>query len=196
MWPDLAKFWQFGKFLKSLAIFEALFTIWKVFEPTYFKKNCIGTNFHCCKWPNIEQIMWPSGHTVNETVYWGYLCPFLIRTDVQEFHHSRWCLPELFEKKELGGTSCFENIINKSPSIPIGTINVSLTAKRLANPLQNPSNHYLLGLSLSWEAASLHFTRHTSEVAPRVPRYYVLSTNSDGTLPTCSFYLLLALLAL
>ena len=34
-----------------------------ILEPTLPNFLCIWANFHCWKWPNIEQIIEPSGHT-------------------------------------------------------------------------------------------------------------------------------------
>ena len=31
--------------------------LWQIFNATY------GANFHCRKWPNIEKVTLPSGHT-------------------------------------------------------------------------------------------------------------------------------------
>ena len=48
LWQNFKTLWQ---------SFEGLFSIWQTFEPTL---GCICTlkpNFHCCKWPNIEQII-------------------------------------------------------------------------------------------------------------------------------------------
>ena len=40
---------------------------------------CFWANFHCCKWPNIEQTTWPSGHlgrpTLNQST--DVVCPLL-----------------------------------------------------------------------------------------------------------------------
>ena len=38
----------FGQLLK------AFFSIWQIFEPTLTKYLRYWINFHCCKWPNIE----------------------------------------------------------------------------------------------------------------------------------------------
>ena len=43
------------KFKLSLAIIEDLFTIWRNFKPTLVQIYYIGTNFHPCKWLNIEK---------------------------------------------------------------------------------------------------------------------------------------------
>ena len=32
---------------------------------TYFGSFCYWTNSHCCKWPNTEHIIWPSGHAAH-----------------------------------------------------------------------------------------------------------------------------------
>ena len=47
----------------SLAISEGIFSTWQYFEPTLEDFLCYWVNFLCYKWPNIEQIIWPSGHT-------------------------------------------------------------------------------------------------------------------------------------
>ena len=47
-----------------MAIFEGLISIWQNFVSTMATFVCYSASFHCCtQWPNIEQIIWPSGHT-------------------------------------------------------------------------------------------------------------------------------------
>ena len=54
-WPDLAKYRHFRQFLVS-------FSIWHFFNLLcQFLSYC--SNIHCCKWPNIEQIILPACHT-------------------------------------------------------------------------------------------------------------------------------------
>ena len=38
------------------------FSIWQKLEPI-LAKNVNWVNFHCRKWPNVEQIILSSGHT-------------------------------------------------------------------------------------------------------------------------------------
>ena len=38
----------------SCQLFEALISIWKIFEPTLENSVCFWANLYCCKWPNIE----------------------------------------------------------------------------------------------------------------------------------------------
>ena len=48
---------KFGPFL------EGLFCVGQNVEPTWGKFLFFWAKFHCCIWPNIEQIIWSSGHT-------------------------------------------------------------------------------------------------------------------------------------
>ena len=54
--------WQ--NFKSALKLMMVYFVFQQHFEPTL--PNCLShcVNFHCCKWPNIERKIWPSGHTV------------------------------------------------------------------------------------------------------------------------------------
>ena len=90
VWPDLAKKLNFGQFYQvfgkynclvlillicensqlwailqclTKAIFKCLFWYLQSFEPNVAICLPIWAQFHCCKWPNIEQTSWPSGHT-------------------------------------------------------------------------------------------------------------------------------------
>ena len=51
----MAKFWN------SLAILEGLFSIWQIIEHTWLALLCNWKKFHCCKWPNTENL---SSHLV------------------------------------------------------------------------------------------------------------------------------------
>ena len=54
VWPDLAKFRHFGKILKVFGQFlVGTFSILQTFEPTWVI-FMLRANFHCCKWPKIE----------------------------------------------------------------------------------------------------------------------------------------------
>ena len=55
MWPDLAKFWQ------TLANLKGLFSIWAKFGKLLMQLG----KFLCCQWPNIEKVVWPSGHSLS-----------------------------------------------------------------------------------------------------------------------------------
>ena len=58
----MVKFGHLGKILKSLWPFlNQLFSIWQDCEPTLAN---IWAHFNCSKWPNIQQIIQESGHTV------------------------------------------------------------------------------------------------------------------------------------
>ena len=37
--------------------------IWQHFEPLLANFLCFWANANCCKWPNIEHLIKPSGHT-------------------------------------------------------------------------------------------------------------------------------------
>ena len=51
VWPDLAKYSQFGEFEKTSAIF------WQNFE-LLLRFLCYWAKFDCCKLPNTAQIIW------------------------------------------------------------------------------------------------------------------------------------------
>ena len=55
------------------AFLEGLFSIWQNVEPTVANNLCYWANFCCSKYPNLEQIIWPSGHTDSEMKYLGIL---------------------------------------------------------------------------------------------------------------------------
>ena len=44
--------------------FEGLLRIWPNIKRALAKIVDFWTNFNCCKWPNIQKSLWPSGHTV------------------------------------------------------------------------------------------------------------------------------------
>ena len=46
---------------------KGLFSIWKKFERTLANLKWFWANFHRSKWPNIEEINRPSGHTTTHT---------------------------------------------------------------------------------------------------------------------------------
>ena len=52
---EILQLWQ--NFLRPLTIFECLFSIWQKFDPTWANLLCYWAIFHCCKCPNIEQII-------------------------------------------------------------------------------------------------------------------------------------------
>ena len=64
VWPDLVKFWHFGK---KLSFWPFLVSI------KHLAKNKLRlakilfylATFHNCKWPNVESIILPSGHTAS-----------------------------------------------------------------------------------------------------------------------------------
>ena len=64
VWPDLVKFWHFGK---KLSFWPFLVSI------KHLAKNKLSlakilfylATFHNCKWPNVESIILPSGHTAS-----------------------------------------------------------------------------------------------------------------------------------
>ena len=58
--PDLAKIHHFGGILKSLWQFIDFFC---KNVPSLAKATCYWANFHRNKWPNIEKLISPSGHT-------------------------------------------------------------------------------------------------------------------------------------
>ena len=58
---EFSPLWQ--KFTNIWQIFDSLFLIWQNAEHTSENLWYYWANFHCCKWPNIEKIIQPSGHT-------------------------------------------------------------------------------------------------------------------------------------
>ena len=68
---DLATFSPFGKILSLWAIFS-LFSIVQNFESTFIHFSAVGPIFMIVNWPNIEQIILPSGHTAcNQMLIFG-----------------------------------------------------------------------------------------------------------------------------
>ena len=51
---EILPLWE--KFTSYWKIFDALFLIWQNAEPTLANLSHFWANFHCCKWPNIEQL--------------------------------------------------------------------------------------------------------------------------------------------
>ena len=61
---------RLGKLLPLWQNFESRWPFLRVylvlcqnFEPTFVKNWCFWANCHCCKQPNVEQIIEPSGHS-------------------------------------------------------------------------------------------------------------------------------------
>ena len=54
LWQNFKNIWQF---------YEGLIGIWQTFEPTMENSVCFWANLCWCKWQNIEQTFWASGHT-------------------------------------------------------------------------------------------------------------------------------------
>ena len=66
VWPDLAKFRQFGKILKVFVnIFEVVFITWYNFEPTLAN----FADFHFCKGQILNK---QSSHLVTLAVVWPF----------------------------------------------------------------------------------------------------------------------------
>ena len=68
--PDLAKFRHFKKIFKALDnIWSVFYCLAKIFVLSL--ANVIGSwaNFHCCKGPNLRNIIYPSGHTGRYTFF-------------------------------------------------------------------------------------------------------------------------------
>ena len=86
VWPDLAKFHCFGKYLKIFgSIFKVYLVEGKVFYLLWHNLCCYWSYFLCCKWPNIEK---------NNLAIWshwsqGRICKYVICltwTNVKAFH--------------------------------------------------------------------------------------------------------------
>ena len=58
LWQNFISLWPF---------FDGLLSNKQNFEPTLSNFVCSWANLHCCKFPNTEQIIKPSGHTVHDT---------------------------------------------------------------------------------------------------------------------------------
>ena len=65
--PDLAKFRHFGKILSLWECFWGFVYNWGKNRSKFSNFLCSWANFHCLKWPNIEQMLLPSGHTVSNS---------------------------------------------------------------------------------------------------------------------------------
>ena len=65
MWPNLAKFYHFGKFLKVFGNYLRVYLVFVKILNLLLQKMWFGANFNCCKWPDIE-IIKASGHTDGE----------------------------------------------------------------------------------------------------------------------------------
>ena len=57
------KFTSVTKFLKSMALYWRPNSIWQHFEHILTNYLCFWANINDCKWPNIEHLIKPSGHT-------------------------------------------------------------------------------------------------------------------------------------
>ena len=58
---EIPPLWQNFKTLRQC--FESSVGVGQNFEPTLANLIYYLTNFDCSKWPNIKQLIWPSGHT-------------------------------------------------------------------------------------------------------------------------------------
>ena len=64
VWPDLGKKSPLWQHFKSLWVaLKVLLNVRQHFDPIMAKKSCYWANLLCFKWPNVEKIIWPSGHT-------------------------------------------------------------------------------------------------------------------------------------
>ena len=61
VWPDFA---IVGK-IKILGNFQGYNLHLETFRTNYGNFLCYWANFHCCKWINTEQLVYPSGHTAS-----------------------------------------------------------------------------------------------------------------------------------
>ena len=62
------KMWPLWRNLKNLLPFME----WQHFEPLLSNYLCLWANANCCKWPYIEHIINPSGHTERDW-HWRYV---------------------------------------------------------------------------------------------------------------------------
>ena len=69
VWPDLAKFHHFGKYLKIFGnIFKVYLVLGNVFNSIWQYLYAIGHIFITeNEWPIIEDTIWSSGHTAHES---------------------------------------------------------------------------------------------------------------------------------
>ena len=72
VWPDLAKFHHFGKHLKVFGnlLLVYLFVFWPYFLAFFGNFAMPFSKFLLLFWLNIEQIVFPSGHTAPVTRTW------------------------------------------------------------------------------------------------------------------------------
>ena len=86
---------RFGKITSLWQVYEGLFCIWQNSEPTLAKLSCNRAIFHCCKWPNIERIIKPSGHT--DCRYCVHDVATVVYLFENSWHSPKWRI-DLFEK--------------------------------------------------------------------------------------------------
>ena len=58
---EIPPLWQIFKNLWQYIL--GLFGFGQCFQLTLAQFECFWANFHLCKWPNIENTIWSSGHT-------------------------------------------------------------------------------------------------------------------------------------
>lgn len=63
MWPGLAIFHYLDKKLKYLAFLKGWFSIWLNFRTDFAKFLLYWAKVQCCEWPNVKNVILPSGHT-------------------------------------------------------------------------------------------------------------------------------------
>ena len=80
VWPDLAKFRHFGKNFQVVDQFLMVYFVFgKNNEPTLANLWQYWANFHCCKWPNIE----------NNLTIWSHCQPplkLICLQSIQQLH--------------------------------------------------------------------------------------------------------------
>ena len=86
VWPALVKFSPLWR--NNLVIFEPLFGVKQNFEPILARILCCWAIIHCCKWPNIEAVIYPSGHTGRDMVLSSFYSSLWISL-VRNFHWMR-----------------------------------------------------------------------------------------------------------
>ena len=58
---EISPLWRY--FINIWPFIDGLDSIWQQFEHLLANYLCFRANGNCCKWPNIEHIIKPSGHT-------------------------------------------------------------------------------------------------------------------------------------
>ena len=144
LWLCIIHSLRFGAGLHSVTIFDVfsplwltiivlwpfrrcVFSIWQNFELILANFICYWANFNCCKWPNTEQTIYPSGHT-GSTYLFKLLSSFLVansgRTKSQTPH---WTWRLLWTSICPGHWWCMARTSKNKTDLEITILNLVLT---------------------------------------------------------------------